>query len=76
MEDKNIDRLHDKVDSIHEKVSSIDVTIARLTTTVEVHEARSTQLEGRVNKIEKLVYMALGAASIITFIVEIYKAVK
>lgn len=51
-----------------------NVTLARLTTTVETHEKRSTNLEGRVSKLEKTVWMMMGAASLVGVIIEVWKA--
>jgi hypothetical protein len=61
------------IKDIKKDVSEINITLERLTTTVEIHEKRSTQLEDRVSKVERYIFMALGAIALITLLSEVLK---
>ncbi len=56
------------IKDIKKDVGEINVTLGRLTTTVELHEKRSTQLEDRMLKVERYIFMALGAIAFISLI--------
>jgi len=54
-------RLEDKVDKIADSISEINVTLAKQSVILEEHVRRSTNLENRLEPIEKHVHMVSGA---------------
>lgn len=62
------DRLEEKIDKVIDKISSIDTTLATQSIILAEHVKRSTQLENRVEPIERHVNMVNGALKLIGLI--------
>lgn len=65
MSDDKLHRIESKIDHITEKISSIDVTLAKQSVILDEHVKRSTQLENRMEPVEKHVNMINGAFKLI-----------
>tara|TARA_R110000868_G_scaffold282312_1_gene542538 strand:- start:449 stop:694 length:246 start_codon:yes stop_codon:yes gene_type:complete len=66
--EEQLDRIENKIDKLDDRVNRIDITLARLTTTVEVHERRSTTLEAQVKPLEEHMSMIHGTLKFITLV--------
>lgn len=62
---KRLDRIEAKTDKIIDNQSDHNATLARLTTTVEIHESRSTKLEAIVLPMKSKWDMAEGAMKLV-----------
>lgn len=58
-------RLEDKIDKIVDNISDINITLAKQSTILDEHVRRSTNLEDRVEPLEKHMHMIQGAIKVI-----------
>lgn len=58
-------RLEDKIDKIVENVSEINVTLGKQATILDEHVRRSTNLEDRVEPLEKHMHMVQGVIKLL-----------
>lgn len=58
--DDDLKRLESKLDKVADEISQINVTMCVNTTVLDEHQKRTTQLEGRVEPIEKHIHEMVG----------------
>ena len=74
--DNSLNRIEEKIDRLDLRLDGVDKTLVRQNSELESHIKRTELLEGRIDPLEKYVWMAIGGIGLLSILATAFALLK